>query len=58
MKMDVEGHEYQALKGASKALQEKYIRVIHIEVFPTLLKGAGTNPLDLFNYLLRKGYKV
>ena len=56
MKMDIQGFEAHALKGASRLLERYDIDMIFVEVAPLLMKNAGSDPMDTFRLLHRFGY--
>lgn len=62
MKVDVEGFEVNALKGAISVLKGRLSdcvsqpELIHVEVFPELLIAAKTNPTDILDILESSGY--
>lgn len=56
IKMDIQGFEGHALKGAKMALRNNCSFLI--ELWPWGLWQAGTDPNDLLNYLASKGYAV
>lgn len=58
VKIDVEGHEYEVLLGASKLLSEGRIRTIVFEHSPTLLELNGKHSDAVFLLLDRFGYQV
>jgi FkbM family methyltransferase len=47
MKIDVEGSEPNALKGANKALQSGVVKAIYVEVVPSLLAKQGFSVNDI-----------
>jgi FkbM family methyltransferase len=57
IKIDVEGFEYQVLKGALNTLR-KHRPVLLIEVNHALLSACGTKPADVFQLLRGSGYKL
>ncbi len=57
MKIDVEGAEYQALKGALKTLR-KYRPVIVCELSDILLRGFGVHSGMVVRLLTKIGYRV
>jgi len=55
IKMDVEGWELECLIGANYTI-EKHKPVLFIEINEKTLKRNSTIPLDIFNWLSKKGY--
>ena len=56
LKVDVEGYEYQAIKGLD--LQQFPFEYITLEFFPTLIKGSGIDdPTDVIVYIWNNGYR-
>ena len=43
LKIDIEGFEYQALKGASRAFETRSVRFVYLELIPQALTEAGTS---------------
>jgi FkbM family methyltransferase len=56
LKMDIEGWELQALRGADELLREHRIRALVCEVEQTHLERAGTSAEALIGHLLSRGY--
>lgn len=56
VKIDVEGFEYEVLKGMEKSLEKMLFNALIIEIFPETLKSAGTSPKKIFSYLIGKDY--
>ena len=57
LKLDVEGYELPALRGAASALERRAIRAIYFEYFEKYLVRVGP-PSDLIAYLDTAGYEV
>jgi FkbM family methyltransferase len=57
LKLDVEGYELPALRGAAAALQRRAIKAIYFEYFEKYLARVGP-PSDLIAYLDAAGYEV
>lgn len=55
IKMDVEGWELECLVGANYTI-EKHKPVLFIEINESTLKRNNTIPLDIYNWLNKKGY--
>lgn len=57
IKMDVEGYEYNVLKGMKKTL-EAYHPVMLIEFSPALYKSMNIKSRDILEYLFNLGYRI
>ena len=58
IKIDVEGAEFDVLKGMSKILDEnKGIKIV-MEFSPENLEDYGSNPSDVMDFLINKGFKL
>lgn len=58
IKMDIEGEEFEALKGASLILgRNKNIKIV-LEFLPFNLNAAEVKPMDLLNFLKDKGFQL
>ena len=57
LKLDVEGYELPALRGAAAALRRRAIKGIYFEYFEKYLVRVGP-PADLIGYLDAAGYEV
>ena len=58
MKMDCQGHELHALRGAVELLKKHGVKVIKFEFFPPGLRQAGDEPIALLNFLDDAGYDI
>lgn len=60
LKIDVEGFEFHALKGAERMLSNPHTApcAIWMELFPAMIRGAGSDPVQLLNWLDGVGYLV
>eukprot|EP01025_Chloroclados_australasicus_P041225 TRINITY_DN4351_c0_g1_i2.p1 TRINITY_DN4351_c0_g1~~TRINITY_DN4351_c0_g1_i2.p1 ORF type:complete len:443 (-),score=36.59 TRINITY_DN4351_c0_g1_i2:525-1703(-) len=56
IKIDVEGHEFFALKGAQKLLTERTPKYIFSEVVPSKFHEVGMQAYDYFKYLADLGF--
>lgn len=56
IKIDVEGSEFQVVKGMKALLEEKKIDVLVIEITPAFLQKFGSSRAELYQYLEQKGY--
>lgn len=57
VKIDVEGGELEVLKGMSRLMQDRHMRLI-IEWHPTLQQAAGHQPDELPRHLANLGYTL
>lgn len=57
LKIDAEGYDFKALKGAEKILKNKEVKIL-IEFFPDRLKKAGDSPVKFLEYLIESGFTV
>jgi FkbM family methyltransferase len=58
IKMDVQGYELHALRGAGRVLADNPAAKLLLELWPYGLKQAGTNWVELVDALTRKNMKV
>lgn len=57
LKIDVEGYEMSALKGAKKLLGDKRIRKVIVEVTDAFLKEMGSSKNELYEFLASYDYR-
>ena len=57
LKLDIEGHELVALRGASRALEGRRIHAVYFEYFEKWLQRVQP-PEELLTFLEAKGYQV
>merc|ERR1719247_956370 len=57
MKLDVEGSEFGALRGASSLLSQPNIKFIYMEVSGYAMRAQGSSPLLLLRWLQRHGFE-
>jgi FkbM family methyltransferase len=57
IKIDVEGAEGLAIKGAQKILQNKNLQIL-LEFWPSGQKNMGTDPFELLKCLQEYGFKI
>lgn len=58
LKIDIEGHELFALRGARRMLASKKVRAILLEVGDNTCRNANVNPQELLTDLEELGYAV
>lgn len=58
IKMDIEGYEYQALRGMTGILRSDVAPVLYLEVNPFLLGKQGLDPVQVKRYLADFGYNL
>ena len=58
MKIDIEGYEFELLKGAKNSLKNKQITNMIIEVHINYLKEKGISEKEFYDYLNQQGYVV
>jgi len=56
IKLDIEGAELPALKGAAEVIK-KFRPVLYVEVFKNWTKEFGYHPMDLYNFIKESGYR-
>ena len=57
MKLDIEGYELEALRGARRLLEQRRIRAVMCEFNDYWLREAGTTPDELFGFLASAGFR-
>jgi FkbM family methyltransferase len=57
IKLDIEGNELHALRGAQQTIERDHPMII-AELNPTCLARDGTRPADVFEFLAHQGYSV
>ena len=57
LKIDIEGAEIYALKGASELLKEKKIKYLQFEISQKMLEGIEVEAIDVFNFLHSMDYE-
>ena len=57
MKIDVEGAEFNVLKGMTRILREQP-PVLFLEIHPTYLKRFGSSTRELLAFLIGFGYRI
>jgi FkbM family methyltransferase len=58
IKLDIQGYELQALKGALRVLTENYDVKLLLEYWPYGLRRAGTEPIELLRFLEMLGFTL
>tara|TARA_Y100000588_G_C14031884_1_gene829020 strand:- start:72 stop:935 length:864 start_codon:yes stop_codon:yes gene_type:complete len=57
LKMDIQGHEFHALKGMDRLLDREGI-IIVMEFMPEALKEADSDPRELLDFLRSKNFEI
>ena len=57
LKMDIQGHEFHALKGMGRLLDREGIIMV-MEFMPEALKEADSDPMDLLDFLRSKDFEM
>ena len=57
IKIDVEGYEAEAIKGAVKTINDNHPNIF-IEYNPFFLQESGTDPIQFLNQMIERGYKM
>ena len=58
MKIDVEGHELEVLKGGKDLITKYHVPFVVLEFSPTYLIEIGTAPRELAQFFVDNGYKI
>jgi len=58
MKMDIEGHEYEAILGSPEVFRSKLVRNLALELHPSILKQRGKDPGEIAEFLRSAGYNI
>jgi FkbM family methyltransferase len=58
IKMDVQGWEWEAIRGMEATLQRNPAIGIHFEFWPAGLRRSGCEPLELLRFLSRQGFQI
>jgi hypothetical protein len=58
MKMDIEGYELNALRGATSLLKNQKIKSLYLEIMPKNFKRYNLSHFDVLSYLKSFGYKL
>ena len=58
MKIDVEGYEYEVLKGGKELITKYHVPFIALEFSPGNLKVVGSEPRELAQFFFDNGYKI
>jgi FkbM family methyltransferase len=57
VKIDVEGYEFEVVRGMKKTLSEKKIGTILLDYHTTILKERGISSWEIHSELIKNGYK-
>jgi FkbM family methyltransferase len=58
LKMDVQGHEVDVLRGLVQTLSTQPIERIEMEVWPPMLRAKGFDPSEIYSILTPLGFQV
>ena len=58
IKMDVEGNEFQVIKGGKELITKYHVPFVVLEFSPIYLKELGTDPLKLVQFFVENDYKI
>ena len=58
MKIDVEGYEYEVLKGGKELITKYHVPFVALEFSPSYLKEVGSEPRELAQFFVDNGYKI
>jgi FkbM family methyltransferase len=58
IKMDIQGWEWEAIRGMTGTLDRNQTIGIHFEFWPVGLRRAGCEPLELLRFLLERGFHI
>ncbi len=58
LKIDIEGHEYEAVLGSPELFMNGRIRAIALEVHHAILQRRGLDETEIFTFLSRCGYHI
>ena len=58
MKIDVEGYEYEVLKGGKELITKYHVPFAALEFSPGYLKEVGSEPRELAQFFVDNGYKI
>jgi FkbM family methyltransferase len=58
IKMDVQGWEWEAIRGMKETIGQNRDIGIHFEFWPAGLRDSGCNPLELLQFLLQQEFRI
>jgi len=58
LKIDIEGHEHQALLSGKKVLAEGRVENLLVEINPYWLKEQGSSTSELWDFILSLGFEA
>jgi FkbM family methyltransferase len=58
IKMDVQGWEWEVIRGMTATLDRNQAIGIHFEFWPAGLRQSGCEPLELLRFLLERGFHI
>jgi FkbM family methyltransferase len=57
LKVDIEGHEYEAILGSKQLFRDGGIRAVALELHPEWIRGRGLDPQEVPSFLESCGYR-
>ena len=58
IKIDIEGYEFEVLKGGKELIIEYHVPYIMLEFSPSFLREVGSDPKELALFFVNNGYKI
>ena len=58
VKIDIEGSEYNLLRGSQEILSKGIVKSFYIEINTEALNNHGSSPIEIFNLLEKNNYKL
>ena len=58
LKVDIEGHEYEAILGSPALFEKHRVRVLALELHPGILRSRGKDSQDIDRFLQKCGYQL
>ena len=55
-KIDIEGHEVNAMRGALQLLGSASLKHVHFEWSRSMISAVGSKPRDAFDLLMKRGF--
>jgi hypothetical protein len=57
VKIDVEGYEFQVLKGLANCMSQMRNATFVVEITPSYLARAGAGETDIYEFFRKRGYR-